>query len=59
MKSSSGKGNSGGDCEIGFEVSQGGGDADSTNVELLKEVQDRCLYPKFVNENEKEEWGVT
>jgi len=41
MKSSSGKGNSGGDCEIGFEVSQGGGDADSTkNVELLKEVQD-------------------
>ena len=34
MKSSSGKGNSGGDCEIGFEVSQGGGDADSTNVEL-------------------------
>ena len=40
MKSSSGKGNSGGDCEIGFEVSQGGGDAGSTNVELLKEVQD-------------------
>jgi len=34
MKSSSGKGN--GDCEIGFEVSQGGGDADSKNVELLK-----------------------
>ena len=37
MKSSSGKRNSGGDCKIGFEVSQGGGDADSTNVELLKD----------------------
>jgi len=40
MKSSSGKGSSGGDCEIEFEASRGGGDADSTNVELLKEVQD-------------------